>query len=89
MPAVEIPPSDPAVLKMIEEDPTKCISIDGLSRDIRFYGITAVAFMAWDDPREVTFQPGHRRVFIDDRESIILHFNAPPLEMIIDGKPHR
>uniref|UniRef100_A0A1B6EJ89 CID domain-containing protein n=2 Tax=Cuerna arida TaxID=1464854 RepID=A0A1B6EJ89_9HEMI len=85
----EVPPTDPAVVKLIEEDPTKLINIDGLPRDIRFYGLTAVALMSWDDPREVCFQPGQRRVIINDRDSIIVHFNAPPVEVVIDGKPHR
>ncbi|XP_046665109.1 uncharacterized protein LOC124357394 isoform X3 [Homalodisca vitripennis] len=85
----EVPPTDPAVVKLIEEDPTKSINIDGLPRDIRFYGLTAVAMMSWDDPREVSFQTGQRRVIIDDRDSIIVHFNAPPVEVVIDGKPHR
>lgn len=85
----EVPPTDPVVLKAIEDDPTKSISIDGVPRDIRFYGKIAVAFMNWDDPREVCFQPGARRIVIDDQDSIILHFNQPPVEMFIDGQPHR
>lgn len=85
----EVPPTDQAVLKAIEEDPTRSINIDGVPRDIRFYGITAVALMSWDDPREISFQPGSRRVIIDERDSVIVHFNSPPVEVIIDGQPHR
>lgn len=85
----EVPPTDPAVLKLIEDDPTKSICIDGMPKDIRFYGSKAVALMNWDDPREVLFQNGSRHVIVDDRDSIVVHLNSPPQEIIIDGKPHR
>lgn len=88
-PLYEVPPTDRNVLQLIEEDPTKSIHIDGVPRDIRFYGTKAVAFMNWDDPREVSFQSGSRRIVVDDRDSLVLSFNSPPQEMIIDGKQHR
>uniref|UniRef100_A0A1B6C345 CID domain-containing protein n=3 Tax=Clastoptera arizonana TaxID=38151 RepID=A0A1B6C345_9HEMI len=85
----ELPPADPKVLEMIANDPTQNISIDNRETAIRFYGDIAVGMMAWDDPREISFQSGQRRIIIDDRDSMLLSFNAPPIEMIIDGQPHR
>uniref|UniRef100_A0A0A9XGI4 Pre-mRNA cleavage complex 2 protein Pcf11 n=2 Tax=Lygus hesperus TaxID=30085 RepID=A0A0A9XGI4_LYGHE len=80
-----VPPADPAVLDMIAKDPMKTINIDGVPREIRFYGETAIIMMAWDDPRELNFQPGTNRVTFNDRESFLLSFNAPYQDVYVDG----
>lgn len=83
----EVPPADPAVLDMIAKDPMKTINIDGIPREIRFYGETAVIMMAFDDPKELSFQPGQRRVTFNDQETISLVFNSPYQEVFINGIP--
>ncbi|KAF6198443.1 hypothetical protein GE061_008191 [Apolygus lucorum] len=80
-----VPPADPSVLEMIAKDPMKTINIDGVPREIRFYGETAIIMMAWDDPRELNFQPGTSRVIFNDRESFVLSFNAPYQDVYVDG----
>lgn len=82
----DVPPSDLQVLEMIEKDTMRPIRIDGIVREVRFYGETAVIMLTWDDPREVMFQQGSRRLIIDDHEHFILHFNAPYRDCIIDGQ---
>ncbi|XP_050545811.1 uncharacterized protein LOC126908031 isoform X2 [Daktulosphaira vitifoliae] len=84
-----IPPSDPVILDMIANDPTQTINIDGVSREIRFYGPTAITFVSWDDPREIYFQGPPRNVIFDDLFSVLCHFNAPDREFLLDGQPHR
>lgn len=67
----------------------RTINIDGVPREIRFYGDTAVVMLAWDDPREIGFQGGSRRVIFDDRETVLCSFNDTYRECIIDGTTHR
>lgn len=57
-PNVVIPPTDFRILEYIDQDPVKTIQIDGVPREIRFYGETAVIMLEWDDPREIKFLPG-------------------------------
>jgi hypothetical protein len=67
----------------------RTINIDGVPREIRFYGDTAVVMLAWDDPREIGFQGGARTVTFDDRESVLCSLNDSYRECIIDGITHR
>lgn len=85
----ELPPADPLLLDLIAQDSMRTINIDGIPREIRFYGDAAVVLLAWDDPREISFQGGSRRVVIDDREAIICTFNEGYRDFILDGQPHR
>lgn len=84
-----IPPSDPVILEMIAHDATQTINIDGVSREVRFYGPTAITFHAWDDPREIYFQGPPKNVIFDDLFSVLCHFNAPDREFLLDCQPHR
>ncbi|PSN35925.1 hypothetical protein C0J52_07164 [Blattella germanica] len=85
----ELPPADPMILDLIAQDTMRTINIDGVPREIRFYGDAAVVLLAWDDPREIGFQGGTRRVIFDERDSIICTFNDTYREFLIDGNPHR
>ena len=85
----ELPPADPMILDLIAQDTMKTINIDGVPREIRFYGDIAVAMLAWDDPKEIRFQGGSRRITFDDRDTIVCTFNDTYRECIIDGSPHR
>lgn len=84
-----IPPSDPVILDMIAHDATQTLTIDGVSREIRFYGPTAITFVTWDDPREISFQGSPKNVIFDDLFSVLCHFNAPDREFLLDCQPHR
>lgn len=84
-----IPPSDPVILDMIAHDATQTINIDGVSREVRFYGPTAITFVSWDDPREIYFQGTPKNIIFDDLFSVLCHFNSPDREFLLDGQPHR
>lgn len=84
-----IPLSDPLILDLIANDATQTINIDGVSREVRFYGTTAITFVTWDDPREIYFQGPPRNVVFDDLFSVLCHFNAPDREFLLDCQPHR
>jgi hypothetical protein len=85
----ELPPADPLILDLIAQDTMRTINIDGVPREIRFYGDTAVVMLAWDDPREIGFQGGARTVTFDDRESVLCSLNDSYRECIVDGSTHR
>lgn len=74
-PGFFIPPTDYSIVEYIDQDPVKTIQIDGVPREIRFYGDTAVIMLDWDDPREIKFLPGCRRVTFDNKDSVVLSFN--------------
>lgn len=70
-------------------EPMLTLKIDGIAREIRFYNDVALVFMDWDQPKEIGFQPGERRVSCDGKFSIVLQFNQPSSTWIIDGVPHK
>ncbi|XP_056632001.1 pre-mRNA cleavage complex 2 protein Pcf11 isoform X1 [Diorhabda sublineata] len=73
----------------VNVDEIKSMAIDGISRDIRFYGETAIVFVGWDDPRELTFQnDGIRKIIFNDTESFVLGFNDDYKEVSVNGKTH-
>ncbi|CAK1542774.1 unnamed protein product [Leptosia nina] len=86
LPGYEVPPTDYRVIEYIDRDPVKTIQIDGISREIRFYGETAVIMMDWDDPREIKFLPGCRRVTFDNKDSVVLSFNEGYKQVEIDDQ---
>ncbi|XP_015603412.1 uncharacterized protein LOC107271676 isoform X2 [Cephus cinctus] len=85
----ELPLPDPKLLEEISNDSMKSINIDTIPREIRYYGQTGVVFMSWDDPREIGFQDGIRRVLIDDKDTITCAFNDPYKEFMYEGEVHR
>lgn len=86
---IHIPDEEPTLTSgFVNVDEIKAIAIDGISRDIRFYGETAIAFIDWDDPRELTFHEGTRKITFNDKETYVLGFNENYKEFMIDGKPH-
>ncbi|XP_013195620.2 uncharacterized protein LOC106138874 isoform X2 [Amyelois transitella] len=85
-PGIVIPPTDYRILEYIDQDPVKTIQIDGIPREIRFYGETAVIMMDWDDPRELKFLPGSRRVTFDNKDSVVLSFNEGYKQVEIDDQ---
>nr|CAD7456296.1 unnamed protein product [Timema tahoe] len=86
----ELPPADAKLLEHILQDSMRTINIDGVPREIRFYGDTAIVMMTWDDPREISFQGNvKRRVTFDDRDSILCAFNEGYRDFVLDGITHR
>lgn len=83
---VTIPPTDFQILEYIDQDPVKTIQIDGIPREIRFYGDTAIIMLDWDDPREIRFLPGCRRVTFDNKDSVVLSFNEGYKQVEIDDQ---
>ncbi|XP_063698350.1 uncharacterized protein LOC134829266 [Culicoides brevitarsis] len=70
------------------DDLVRTINIDGVPRDIRFYNETAVVFMNNDDPREIGFENGQRRLTIDGQEATYLAFNDVYKPVSIQGQLH-
>lgn len=85
----ELPNADPLVLEYIEKDTMRTINIDGRPREIRYYDETAIVFMSWDDPREISFQNGTRLVTFDDKETFTLAFNDDFKNVVIGGVEHK
>ncbi|XP_032680257.1 uncharacterized protein LOC116848371 isoform X2 [Odontomachus brunneus] len=85
----ELPTPDPKLLAEISRDTMKSINIDNIPREIRYYGQTGVVFMNWDDPREIGFQDGIRRILIDEKDTITCAFNDQYKEFIYEGEVHR
>lgn len=81
-------PVDSKVIEYIEQDTMRTIHIDGIAREIRYYDNTAVVMLDWDDPREISFEAGQRRISFDD-ESFILNLNGDYTNVTIDGQSHR
>nr|XP_022903618.1 uncharacterized protein LOC111415946 isoform X2 [Onthophagus taurus] len=76
------------VVDCANQDNTKSINIDGYPRDIRYYDETAIIFMSWDEPKEISFQSGVRKVIFGDKDIYYLSFNEPYKEVLINGSPH-
>lgn len=85
----ELSPPDTKLLDEIARDTMKSINIDNIPREIRYYGQTGVVFMNWDDPREIGFQDGIRRILIDDKDTITCAFNDQYKEFMYEGEVHR
>lgn len=81
-----IPPTDYRIIEYIDQDPMKTIEIDGVPREIRFYGETAIIMLDWDDPREIKFLPGSRRITFDNKDSVVLSFNEEYKQVEIDDQ---
>lgn len=78
-----------SILDTCQDDLVRTINIDGVPRDIRFYNETAVVFMDMDDPREIGFENGQRRLTVDGTlASTILHFNDNYKPIMIQGQLH-
>ncbi|XP_014218937.1 uncharacterized protein LOC106647178 [Copidosoma floridanum] len=85
----ELPPADPALIEEITNDTMRSINIDNVLREIRYYGDTGVIFMHWDDPRDIGFQNGARRISIDGKETVVCSFNDDYREFTYEGKVHK
>lgn len=88
-PNMMVPNVAPAIPILPQGIGTGCrtITIDGIPRDIRFYGEIAIAFMGESsvEPREIGFQAGERRIIVDNKDAIRLAFNDEYTPFTIDG----
>jgi hypothetical protein len=85
----ELPPVDPLILDLIAHDTVRTVRLPDVPKEVRFYGETAVVMLAWDDPREICFQGGARKVTFDDRETLVCSLNDTYKECIIHGRTHK
>jgi pre-mRNA cleavage complex 2 protein Pcf11 len=85
----QLPQADPKLIEEIAKDTMKSINIDNVPREIRYYRNTGVVFMRWDDPRDIGFQDGARRIFIDGKDSIMCNFNDDYREFTYEGEVHK
>ncbi|KAH8254033.1 hypothetical protein KR032_008092 [Drosophila birchii] len=93
---IGLPPVPPVTLtKAINSldnpmaDVVRSITIDGGSKEIRFYNQVAIIFMAGDEPHEIGFQQGQRVILIDHNEPLPLSFNDDYKPFQLDGQLHR
>nr|CAH7763637.1 unnamed protein product [Callosobruchus chinensis] len=86
----EMSSSDQLTNGAVNQDEIKTLNIDGVPKDIRFYDETAVVFINWDDPREISFQEDKkvRHVTFNDKETYSLGLGRPYVEVQVNGKPH-
>ncbi|XP_016975031.1 uncharacterized protein LOC108041595 isoform X3 [Drosophila rhopaloa] len=70
-------------------DMVRSITIDGGSKEIRFYNQVAIIFMDGDQPHEIGFQQGQRVILIDHNEPLPLSFNDDYKPFQLDGQLHR
>lgn len=70
------------------QDLPRTIPIDGIQREIRFYGEQAVVLIADDDPRLLGFMPGWRRVFLNDAV-VNLATCGDYEEFVFNGRTHK
>jgi hypothetical protein len=85
----ELPQIGPLILDLIAQDTVKTVRLPGVLKEVLFYGDTAVVMLAWDDPREIGFQEGARKVTFDGRESVLCSLNDIYKECIFYGSTHR
>ncbi|SPP75107.1 uncharacterized protein LOC117578746 isoform X3 [Drosophila guanche] len=70
-------------------DVVRSITIDGGSKEIRFYNQVAIIFMDGDEPHEIGFQHGQRVILIDHNDPLPLSFNDDYKPIQLDGALHR
>lgn len=71
------------------DDIMRTINIDGIAREIRFYDEISLIFMNWEEPKEIYFQMGTRKLTVDDTFSIELNFNDVYKSLLIDNKTYQ
>uniref|UniRef100_A0A0K2T6I2 CID domain-containing protein n=1 Tax=Lepeophtheirus salmonis TaxID=72036 RepID=A0A0K2T6I2_LEPSM len=86
----DLPQANPEDLEFIKNDPVKTIPIDGESREIRQYDEVCTVVMGDCELKELSFQPGTRRVIIDDKVIVSCELDVKHYtNVMIDGVEHR
>ncbi|XP_050689942.1 uncharacterized protein LOC126982137 isoform X2 [Eriocheir sinensis] len=82
--------SEEALKAAAREAETRTIEIDGVPREIRTYGETAVILLDWNDPRILTFGDGHCNIVFDGGKFMLpMRLGEDYKEFTIDGETHR
>jgi len=87
----DLPMADPVLLEEIENDPTKCLNIDDIARNIRYYGELATIVMEDNKICDLSFQPDteDRRVIVDDSIVIFTRVNQTAYSTFtLNGEVH-
>ncbi|XP_074026100.1 uncharacterized protein isoform X2 [Leptinotarsa decemlineata] len=86
----DIEPKDHLPSGAVNDDEIKTIVIDGVPKDIRFYGELGITFISWDDPRELTFQDDVvRQITFNNKESYTFSLNHSYKEVLVNGRLHK
>lgn len=85
---IAISPSEDLEMTIVHEE-NKTLNIDGIPRDIRIYNETAIIFINYDDPRDISFQNGARRVIFNNNETYLLMFGNDYTECTVNNFPFR
>lgn len=64
------------------------IPIDGVQREVLFYGEQAIVMLACNDPRSISFMPGQHRVFIDN-VAVTCSIGCGYVDFVLDGRVHK
>lgn len=84
-----LPLPDSKLLSEGVKSTTESVEIDGSTRDLRYYGETAIVLLSFDDPREISFQSGVREITIDETETVVCAFGEPYKDFIYQGEVHK
>lgn len=72
------------------EAETRTIDIDGIPREIRTYGETALVLLDWNDPRILTFGEAHCNIVFDEGKFVLpMRIGEDYKEFTIAGETHR
>merc|ERR1719431_1306870 len=88
----DLPMADPSLLEEISSDPTKCLNIDDIARNIRYYGEIATIVMEDNKICDLSFQPDteDRRVIVDDSVVIFTRVNETDYSTFtLNGEVHK
>jgi len=88
----DLPMADPLLLDEISGDPTKCLNIDDIARNIRYYGEAATIVMEDNKICDLSFQPDteDRRVIVDDSIVIFTRVNETDYSTFtLNGEVHK
>merc|ERR1719445_704790 len=88
----DLPMADPMLLEEISSDPTKCLNIDDIARNIRYYGEIATIVMEDNKICDLSFQPDteDRRVIVDDSVVIFTRVNETDYSTFtLNGEVHK
>lgn len=87
----DLPYVSEETLKVVaREAETRTIDIDGVPREIRVYGHTAVVLLDWNDPRIIAFGESRCNVVFDGGEFVLpMRIGEDYKEFTIAGETHR
>ncbi|XP_059484388.1 uncharacterized protein LOC132201872 isoform X2 [Neocloeon triangulifer] len=85
----DLPQADPLELETARANFPRTIAIDGLNRDVRYYGDETIILMSYDDPRDISFYPAERAVEFENGFKVVMTIGAGPKDVMIRNSMHR